>query len=129
MISYNWDLNDWMSRIILQIRDNFYLISIQVLTKEKQNTRRVYQDSRWYIQNLGIFKTRSIFRTLVYQNFWHIQNQRHIENPGLFGTLEYSEPEAYSEHCQTSRMERFDKQLMAIIVFYSSYNYFRNISF
>ena len=32
--------------IILQIWDNFYVISLQVLTKKKQNTRRVYQDSR-----------------------------------------------------------------------------------
>ena len=39
-----------------------------------------------YIQNPGIFRTRSIFRKLV-----------------------YSEPEAYSEHCQTFRMERFVK--------------------
>ena len=31
---------------ILQIWDNFYMISLQVLTKKKQNTRRVYQDSR-----------------------------------------------------------------------------------
>ena len=44
MISYNWELNDWMS-IVLQICDNFYLISLQVLTKKKQNTRRIYQNS------------------------------------------------------------------------------------
>ena len=31
---------------ILQIRDNFSVISLQVLTKEKQNSRRVYQDSQ-----------------------------------------------------------------------------------
>ena len=37
-----------------------------------------------YIQNPGIFRTRSIFRTLV-----------------------YAEPEAYSEHCRTSKMEQF----------------------
>ena len=37
-----------------------------------------------YMQNHGRFRTRSIFRTLV-----------------------YSEPEAYSEHCQTSTMECF----------------------
>ena len=35
---------------------------------------------------LGTFRTTSIFRTLV-----------------------YSEPEAYSEHCQTSTIERFAK--------------------
>ena len=155
MISYNCELSDWMS-IILQIWDNFYVISLQVFTKEKQNTRRIYQDSRfiikhiqaysgiiqaysepcailayselWYIQNPGIFKTRGIFRTLVYPKLWHIQNQRLLQNPGLFRTLGYSEPEAYSESCQTSMMECFEKQLTAIIIL-AGYNYFRNISF
>ena len=32
--------------IILQIWDNFYLISLQFLTKKKQKTRWVYQDSK-----------------------------------------------------------------------------------
>ena len=32
--------------IILQIWDNFYVISLQVLTKKNQNTRRVYQNSQ-----------------------------------------------------------------------------------
>ena len=112
--------------IILQILYNFYVISLQILTKKKQNTTRVYQDSRiqsysrifqhihafqiypdiirhiqeysgvtqayfepcvtltyselCYIQNRDIFKTRGLFRTLVYPKFWHIQNQRHIQN-------------------------------------------------
>ena len=39
-----------------------------------------------FIHNLSIFRTKSIFRTLL-----------------------YSEPEAYSEHCQISTMERFAK--------------------
>ena len=43
MISYNWELSDWML-IILQIWENVYVITLQVLTKEKQSTRRVYQD-------------------------------------------------------------------------------------
>ena len=38
----------------------------------------------WYIQNHAIFKTRDIFRTLVYPKLGHIQNQRHIQNSGLF---------------------------------------------
>ena len=33
-----------------------------------------------YIKNPGIFKTRSIFRTMVYPKLWQIQNQRHIKN-------------------------------------------------
>ena len=44
---------------------------------------KVYSEP-WYIQNPNIFKTRSIFKTLV-----------------------YLEPETYSEHCQTSTMEHF----------------------
>ena len=42
-----------------------------------------------YIQNPDIFRTRSIFRILV-----------------------YLETEAYSEHCQTSAMERFAKTVL-----------------
>ena len=71
----------------------------------------------WYIQNPGIFETRGIFRTLVYPKLWHIQNLKHIQNPGQFRALRFSEPEAYSEPCQTSRMEHFEKQLTAIIIF------------
>ena len=82
----------------------------------------------WYIQNSQIFKTRGIFRTLVYPKLWLVQNQRHIQNPGLFRTLGYSELEACSEPCQTFTMERFEKQVTAIITF-PSCNYFRNISF
>ena len=32
--------------IILQIWENFYAVSLQVLTKNKQNIRRVYQDTQ-----------------------------------------------------------------------------------
>ena len=45
MISYNLELNDWKA-VILQIWDNFYVISLQVLAKKKYNTRMVYQGSR-----------------------------------------------------------------------------------
>ena len=34
-----------------------------------------------YIQNPSIFRTRSIFKTVVYSDPWHIQNQKHIQNP------------------------------------------------
>ena len=33
----------------------------------------------WYIQNPGIFKTRGIFRPLVYPKLQYIQNQRNIQ--------------------------------------------------
>ena len=69
----------------------------------------------WYIQNPGIFKTRGIFRTLVYPKLWYIQNEKYIQNPGLlFRTLGYSELEAYSEPCQTSTMECFEKQVFTV---------------
>ena len=48
---------------------------------------KVYSEP-WYIQNSSIFRTRSIFRTLV-----------------------YSEPELYSEHYQTSTMKSFAEVL------------------
>ena len=38
MISYKLELNDGMS-IILQIQDNFYVISFQVLTNKKQKLK------------------------------------------------------------------------------------------
>ena len=82
----------------------------------------------WYIQNSGIFKTRGIFRTLVYPKLCHIQIQRHIQNPGLFRTLGYSEPEAFPEPCETSTIERFEKEPTGIIIF-ASYIYFCGISF
>ena len=46
-----------------------------------------------------------------------------IQNPVLFRTLGYSKPEIYSEPCQTSTMERHEKQLTVIIIF-ANYNYF-----
>ena len=82
----------------------------------------------WYIENPRIFKTRGIFRTLIHPKLWYVQNQRHVQNPGLFRSPGYLKPEAYSESCQTSTMERPEKQLTAIIIF-ASYNYFRNTSF
>ena len=40
MVSYFWELNDWMS-IALQIWDNFYVIFLEVLT-EKTKTIEGY---------------------------------------------------------------------------------------
>ena len=71
------------------------MISSQVLTKKKQNTRRVYQDSRPPTP----------------------REQTNIQNLGLFRTMGYPEPEAYSEPWQTSTMEHIEKQLTAIIIF------------
>ena len=62
MISYNWKLNDCIS-IFLQIGDNFYLISLQFLNKKKQNTRRLYQDSRPPTPFLSVAKDNSKFKS------------------------------------------------------------------
>ena len=70
----------------------------------------------WYIRILAYSKPEAYSEPL-YPKLWHVQIQRYIQNPGLFRTLRYSEPEAYSEPCQTSMMERFEKQLTAIITF------------
>ena len=142
--------------IILRIWDNFYVIVLKVL--KKQNTRRVYQNSRPPTVNSGTLRYIQTYPdiirhiqtysrvihgyskhsvTLAYSELWyiqsqHTQNQGHIQNPGISKTLLHSEPEAYSESwafqnpeinsetCQTSAMERFEKQPTAIIIFTSS---------
>ena len=121
--------------IILQIWYNFYAISLQVLTKKPQNTRRVYQDLQPQRHTIP-----DIFKTLVYSESWHIQSHSHTENPGISKTLAHSEPkiysepwaiqnpEIYSEPCQRSKMEHFEKQITATIIL-GSYNYFNNITF
>ena len=96
---------------------------------------RNYSGIFWTLCNPGLF------RAVVYSEFWHIQNQKHIQNFGISKILAHSEPEKYSkswvpenprifrtggiysEPCQTSTMERLEKQLTATIVF-SSFNYF-----
>ena len=56
-----------------------------------------------YLCNPEIFRTRSIFRNMVYSQPWYIQN------PRMFRMLLYSKSEAYSELCQTSAMKHFAK--------------------
>ena len=41
MILIIWEMNDWKS-VILQIWDNFHVISLQVLTKKDNNKFRPY---------------------------------------------------------------------------------------
>ena len=56
----------------------------------------------------GIFRALcnpSIFITLVYSELWHIQITFMLK------TLTYSGPEANSEPCQTSTMERFTPEV------------------
>ena len=72
--------------------------------------------------NHGIFKTRDIFRTMVYPKLWYIQNQRHIQNPGLFrtGAILRTLPNIYSGALW---------ETVNGYKHFASYNYFRNISF
>ena len=52
-----------------------------------------------------------IFRKRNFLIFWekYIQNPEMFRTRSIFRTLVYSKSEAYSEHCQTSTMERFVK--------------------
>ena len=74
-----------------------------------------------YSDILRTLPNPSIFRTLVYSETLNIQNQRHTWNRGIFRTLAISKPEAYSEPCEVSTVERFAKVV-------NDYNYFPNIS-
>ena len=65
----------------------------------------------WYIHKPGIFKTRSIFRTLAYSQ------SQYIQNSAIFKTLAYSNSEAYLEPCQTSAIKCFANLV-------NGYNYF-----
>ena len=58
-----------------------------------------------YIHNPGIFRTRGIFRTLV-----------------------YSEPEAYSEHCRTSTIERFELPGLSTQNFFLKHSTLKNLN-
>ena len=73
-ISYLWELNDWMSITIFlgvkQIKNSFYVISLQVLTKKKQ--WRVYQDSRPPAPSDS--KSNSKFEILIVKIFGLKQN-------------------------------------------------------
>ena len=78
-----------------------------------------------HIQNSGIFSILANSKPEGYPEPWYIQNSgtfrtRDIQNPGLVRTLRYSEPESYSEPCQTSTIERFEKELTTIIIFATS---------
>ena len=77
-------------------------------------TRSIIRDVV-YIES-SILRTRGIFRTLVCSESWQIQNL------GIFWTPGYSEPETCSELYQTSMMNCFEKIV-------KGYNYFCNISF
>ena len=126
--------------IILQIWDNFYMISLQVLNKKKEIARRKYQDSRFptvqhnhgywgtFRNYSGIFWTLcnpGIFKTLGYSEPWHIQNHRHIKTPSISKTLAHSEPNSYSGSCDIQNR----RHTQNFVNIFESYNYFCNLSF
>ena len=67
----------------------------------------------WYIWNLNIFRTRSIFRTLAYSQPWYIQN------PGIFTTLTYPKFKPYSEPCQTFMKKCFAKIVNGYVIIFA----------
>ena len=78
----------------------------------------IFQQRYIYFQNPGITEL-SYISGKEYSEPYHTQNQNY------FRTLVYSEPEIYSEHCQTPSMERFIKNsylghLKKVLIF--SYN-------
>ena len=82
----------------------------------------------WQIYNSGMFIILAYSKPEAYSEPWHIQNSDTFRTRDKFRNLCYSELEAYSEHCKTSMMKHFEKQLRAIITF-TNYIYFCNISF
>ena len=60
---------------------------IQELFRHIQNLVLTLTYSKlWYIENIDIFTTRSIFRTPAYSQPWSIQN-RYIQNAGILKIL------------------------------------------
>ena len=76
------------------------IVAYPDIFKHKQTYSQAYAEPSvpltylepWYIQNQmhiqgrGLFRTRSIFRAVVYSEHWRNQNS------GIFRILEYSEP-------------------------------------
>ena len=100
-------MNDWMSTI-LQIWDNFYVISLQVLNKKKQSTWIIDQDSEpWDTQNRShtqniwstlkgfekqlttvvIFASYNYFRNISFSSSW---NKYNFLNAGLIFTFSFN---------------------------------------
>ena len=95
----------------LILTDNQCNDFIQLYGITLQNIRNVYQDLRPPITQT--YSEPCV--TVAYLKFGYIQNLYIFKTRDIFTTLGYSEPEAYSEACQTPTMERFEKQLTVII--------------
>ena len=80
------------------------MISLQVLAKKEQNTRRVYENS--WLPTTGICKALAHLEPETYSELWPIKNPQ------------------TSKPCQTSTMERFEKQLTIIIIFCKFFAFF-----
>ena len=87
-----------------------------ILSKESLYFRKWEPLKILYISGNGTFLYfgKSILRILKLRNFL-ILRERYIQNPaifrtrGIFRALLYLKSETYSEHCETSTMERFAK--------------------
>ena len=72
----------------------------------------------WHIWDSGIFGTLPWLHPNAYSEPCHIYKKRYIDNPEIFRTLTYLNPDTYSEPSQRFKMECFaKKKLKAIISF------------
>ena len=59
----------------------------------------------------------------VYSKPWHTQNPNIFRTTSIFRTLVYSEPEAYSKHCETFTMESFSFNIKKSLIFQETIPY------
>ena len=94
------------------------------MTIGKCKTKTIQTDLGTFTHNQaypGIIQAYSgIFKTMLYPEPEAYSESWHIHNPGIFRTPAYSKSEAYSEPCQTSTMKHFVKIV-------NSCNYFRKL--
>ena len=87
-----------------------------VFSKESLYFRKWKPLQIFYISGNGTFSYfgKDMFRIVILRNFL-VFRERYIQNPaifrtrGIFRTLVYLKSETSSEHCETSTMERFAK--------------------
>ena len=128
--------------LILQIWDNFYVISLQVLTNKTQNTIRVNQDSRppphlpapppplhQHIQNSGMFRILAYSKPEAYSEPWYIKNSGILRTRDIFRILGYSETWDIQNRRHTQNFVKHLQWSTLRALSANGYNYFRNISF
>ena len=73
--------------IILQIWENFYAVSLQVLTKNKQNIRRVYQDTQPPTPSTPRPRKVTAILNLTCENIWPKTKQKKRKKKKYFQLL------------------------------------------